>query len=172
MPPYIGEIRMFAGNFPPNGWRYCDGQFLQISEHEALFTLIGTTYGGDGEQNFRLPNLQGRVPLHYGTSSTGVQYVMGQMGGTETETLTLNQIPAHTHPLTATTRLGTDANPAERMVAQTPASIQAYIEDVPAVSMRAGSATPAGAGQAHQNMQPFLVIPFIISLFGVFPSQT
>lgn len=170
--PYVGEIRMFAGNFPPSGWMFCDGQTLPISENEVLFQLIGTTYGGDGEETFALPNLQSRVPLHFGNGPGGINYPLAQMAGTEAETLTIQQIPNHTHPLTASAADGTVPNPGGNVLAQTPAGIFPYFEDVPTANMGSGSVTPVGGSQPHENCQPFLCINYIISLFGIFPSQT
>ena len=173
MAPYVGEIRMFAGNFPPNGWMFCEGQTLPIAENEVLFQLIGTTYGGDGEETFNLPNLASRVPIHMGTGPDGTTYQLGEMAGTEQETLTTNQIPTHTHPWLATTA---DANTPEP-VGAVPAVAQGdlYTTDVPApslVAMNANAVSPVGGSQPHENTQPFLCINFILSLFGVFPSQT
>ncbi|HSU16254.1 phage tail protein [Longimicrobium sp.] len=170
--PYVGEIRMFAGTFAPVGWMFCEGQQLPISENDVLFQLIGTTYGGDGEETFNLPNLASRAPMHMGTGPDGTTYQIGEMAGTEQETLTVQQIPNHTHPLTASTALGNQPNPSGAVLAQTPASINPYIEDTPAVNMAAGAISPAGGSQPHENMQPYLGMNFIISLFGVFPSQT
>lgn len=170
--PYVGEIRMFAGNFAPNGWMFCEGQPLPISENEVLFQLIGTTYGGDGEETFNLPNLASRVPIHMGTGPSGTTYQIGEMAGTEQETLTIQQIPNHTHPLMASQGDGTVPNPQGNVLAQTPAGIFPYFEDAPSANMNASSITPAGGSQPHENTQPFLCINFIISLFGVFPSQT
>jgi microcystin-dependent protein len=172
MSPYVGEIRMFAGNFAPNGWMFCEGQTLPISENEVLFQLIGTTYGGDGEETFNLPNLASRVPIHMGTGPDGTTYQLGEMAGTESETLTVQQIPNHTHPLTASVADGTTPNPEGNVIAQTPAGIFPFFEDAPTANMAASAITPAGGSQPHENTQPFLCINFIISLFGVFPSQT
>jgi len=170
--PYVGEIRMFAGNFAPNGWMFCEGQTLPISENDVLFQLIGTTYGGDGEETFNLPNLASRVPMHMGTGPDGVTYQIGEMAGVEQVTLSTQQIPQHTHPFTASTVLGTQANPEGAVLAQSPASIRLLIEDVPAANMNPGAIGTAGGSQPHENCQPFLCINFIISLFGIFPSQT
>jgi microcystin-dependent protein len=170
--PYVGEIRMFAGNFPPNGWMFCEGAPLPIAENEVLFQLIGTTYGGDGEETFNLPNLASRVPMHMGTGPDGTTYQIGEMAGTEQETLTVQQIPNHTHPLTASVAVGATSAPSGAVLAQSPGSITPYIEDVPSANMAAAAITPAGGSQPHENTQPFLCINFIISLFGVFPSQT
>jgi len=170
--PYVGEIRMFAGNFAPNGWMFCEGAPLPISENDVLFQLIGTTYGGDGEETFNLPNLASRVPIHMGTGPDGTTYQIGEMAGTEQETLSVQQIPNHTHPLTASTSQGLQSSALGAVLAQTPASITPYIEDVPSANMASGAITPAGGSQPHENTQPFLCINFIISLFGIFPSQT
>ena len=169
--PFVGEIRMFAGNFAPVGWMFCEGQSLPISENEILFQLIGTTYGGDGEQTFNLPNLASRVPIHMGTGADGTTYQIGEMAGTEQETLTVQQIPSHTHPLTASTTPAQAASPNGNVFGQS-ASIDWYIEDTTSVNMAANAIGPAGGSQPHENTQPFLCINFIISLFGVFPTQT
>jgi microcystin-dependent protein len=167
---FVGEIRMFAGNFAPAGWALCDGQTLPIAENDVLFQLIGTTYGGDGQETFNLPNLQSRVPIHMGTGPDGTTYQIGEMAGTEQETLTVQQIPIHTHPFTASTSVTQETNPTGSVVGQ---STQAtlYIDDVPNVNMAAAAITPAGGSQPHENVQPFLCINYIISLFGVFPTQ-
>jgi microcystin-dependent protein len=170
--PYVGEIRMFAGNFAPAGWMFCSGQQLPISENETLFQLIGTTYGGDGESTFNLPNLQSRVPIHMGTGPDGITYQIAEMAGTEQETLTVQQIPNHTHPLTASPASGTGNNPAGSVLAQTAGALQPYIADAPGAQMNAAAITPVGGSQPHENVQPFLCINYIISLFGIFPSQT
>src|SRR3954453_12929798 len=128
--PYVGEIRMFAGNFPPNGWRFCEGQSLPISENEVLFQLIGTTYGGDGEETFNLPNLASRVPIHMGTGPDGTTYQLGEMAGTEQETLTVQQIPNNTHALTASTSQAADSAPTGGLLAQSVIA-DMYIQDSP-----------------------------------------
>ena len=171
MEPYIGEIRMFAGNFAPAGWAMCDGAPIPISENDTLFQLIGTTYGGDGQEYFNLPNLQGRVPIHRGTQA-GITYQIGEMMGTEQETLTVQQIPAHTHPLIASRGNGTAVNPGGNVLAGSASSVQPYVEDQASVALHAQAISPAGGSQPHENMQPYLCINFIISLFGIFPSQT
>src|SRR5262245_9674478 len=171
MAPYVGEIRMFAGNFAPNGWMFCEGQTLPISENEVLFQLIGTTYGGDGQETFNLPNLASRVPIHMGTGPSGTTYQLGEMAGTEQETLTVQQIPNHTHTLSASTAAGGTNSPANAVVAASP-SVQVFIVDSPDNNLNPAAVTAAGGSQTHENTQPFLCINFIISLFGVFPSQT
>jgi len=169
--PYVGEIRMFAGNFAPNGWMLCQGQTLPIAENEVLFQLIGTTYGGDGQETFNLPNLASRVPIHMGTGPDGTTYQIGEMAGTETVTLTTQQIPSHTHPLVGNSGNGTQANPSNNVLASS-TILKAYALETPDTSMASTIVGPAGGSQPHENLQPFLVINFIISLFGRFPSQT
>ena len=164
--PYVGEIRMFAGNFPPVGWMFCDGQLLPIAENEVLFQLIGTTYGGDGESTFALPNLQSRIPIHMGTGGEGT-YILGEAGGVESVTLTVQQIPAHTHPFLVANQAGTVVNPGGNMVA---AGITVYRPQPATAPMNAAAISPVGGSQPHDNIQPFLCINYIISLFGLFPS--
>lgn len=170
--PYVGEIRIFAGNFAPAGWMFCDGSVLAISEQETLFNLIGTTYGGDGQSTFNLPDLRGRVPIHQGTdAATGTTYQLGEQGGVESVTLTVQQIPQHTHALTATTAIGTQANPGGNLLANSQGP-QPYIQESSDAALNAQALSAVGGSQPHENRQPFLGINFIISLFGLFPSQT
>ncbi|HEX8833153.1 MAG TPA: tail fiber protein [Abditibacteriaceae bacterium] len=169
--PYVGEIRMFAGNFPPNGWMFCEGQPLPISENEVLFQLIGTTYGGDGQETFNVPNLASRVPIHMGTGPDGTTYQMGEMAGTEQETLTSQQIPVHNHLFTGAAGNGTQPGPGGNVMA-TSTVIQPYYQEDASSPFASNALTPAGGSQPHENTQPFLCINFIISLFGIFPSQT
>jgi microcystin-dependent protein len=171
MAPYVGEIRMFAGNFAPNGWMFCEGQTLPISENDVLFQLIGTTYGGDGEETFNLPNLASRVPMHMGTGPDGVTYQIGELAGTESVTLTTQQIPIHNHAYLVSSAGGNVNGPGGNVTGES-AAIKIYIDDTPTAAMNAAAATPVGGSQPHENCQPFLCINFIISLFGVFPSQT
>jgi microcystin-dependent protein len=170
--PYVGEIRMFAGNFAPAGWMFCSGQTLPISENETLFQLIGTAYGGDGEQTFQLPNLQSRIPIHQGAGPSGETYQMAEVSGVETVTLTTQQIPTHNHALVASQADGTAPNPQGNVLAQTPTGIFPYIENPPTANMNGNAITPVGGSQSHENCQPFLCINYIISLFGLFPSPT
>ena len=163
--PYVGEIRMFAGNFAPAGWMFCEGQLLPISENETLFQLIGTTYGGDGESTFALPDLRGRLPLHQGSG-----FILAQTGGAEEITLTTNQIPVHTHALLASSQAAADRAPDGAVLAQSLAQI--YIADTTTQSMSPLAAGPVGGSQPHANLQPYLCVDFIISLFGIFPSPT
>jgi microcystin-dependent protein len=157
---------MFAGNFAPAGWMFCEGQLLPISENETLFQLIGTTYGGDGESTFALPDLRGRIPIHQGNG-----FILAETGGAEEITLTVNQIPSHTHAYLASLSPGTGSNPQGNVICQPP-QIQPYVEDVTNTNMNASIITPVGGSQPHTNFQPYLCVDFIISLFGIFPSQT
>jgi microcystin-dependent protein len=162
---------MFGGNFPPNGWAFCNGATMAISENETLFQLIGTTYGGDGESTFNLPDLQGRVPIHQGTGPDGQTYIVGEKAGVETVTLTLQQIPNHNHAFIGTGNPGTTTNPPNNIVAQNSGNT-IYIEDQAFVPLAPQSLLPEGGSQPHENIQPFLCVAFIISLFGIFPSQS
>jgi microcystin-dependent protein len=162
--PYVGEIRMFAGNFAPAGWMFCEGQLLPISENETLFQLIGTTYGGDGQSTFALPDLRGRLPVHQGNG-----FVLAETGGAQEITLTVNQIATHSHPLLATTSPGATTNPQSNLVANSP-NVQVYIEDITSVNMSPLAISAVGGSQPHTNFQPYLCVDFIISLFGIFPA--
>ena len=164
MDPYVGEIRMFAGNFAPAGWAFCAGQVLAIAENEVLFNLIGTTYGGDGQETFALPDLRGRLPLHRGNGFT-----LGEGGGVEEVTLTIQELPMHTHPFVASTNAGTTTNPPENLLAKGGA---AYIQDVGTAALNPASVSSAGGSQPHTNIQPYLCINFIIALVGVYPPPT
>jgi len=166
--PYIGEIRMFAGNFAPVGWMFCEGQLLSIAENEALFALIGTTYGGDGQTTFALPDLRGRLPIHQGA---GV--ALGQQSGVEQVTLTASQLGAHTHAFQASANQASSTTPGNQLPAITQAfSITPYGTAAPLVQLSPNSVSSVGGSQPHDNFQPYLCIDFIISLFGVFPSQS
>lgn len=168
--PYVGEIRLFAGNFAPNGWAFCRGQLLSIAENEVLFQLIGTTYGGDGQITYALPDLQGRAPVHQGQGPGLSQRVIGQTGGSESVTLTAAQMPAHTHTQMATKAAAqVAAGPSGSVLAAT--TIALYGIDPPTTPMGAGAIAAAGGGQPHDNMAPFLAMNYIISLYGIFPSQ-
>lgn len=163
--PFIGEIRMFGGNFPPLGWAFCDGSLLAISENDALFNLIGTTYGGDGQSTFALPDMRGRIPIHQGAG-----FVLGQLGGTETETISLAQYPSHTHNLLASGNPGTSTAGPTGVTGTTAVNIYGSGPASEAMAANAISIAPGGS-QPHDNMAPFLCVNFIISLFGIFPSQ-
>lgn len=166
--PYVGEIRMFAGNFAPAGWQFCDGSLLPISEYETLFNLIGTTFGGDGETTFAMPDLRGRVPIHQGGG-----FILGETGGVETVTLTVQQIPSHSHPFLATVNFANATTPQGNVLAQTNvAGVQQYFPAQGNQPLAANSVLPVGGSQPHDNMQPYLCVSFIISLFGIFPSPS
>ena len=163
--PYVGEIRMFAGNFAPAGWMFCEGQLLPISENETLFQLIGTTYGGDGESTFALPDLRGRLPMHQGNG-----FILAETGGAEEITLTVNQIPSHTHPLLGSADSSNQRVPTGLVLGR--GAADAYARQFTAGNLAPSSVGPVGGSQPHTNFQPYLCVDFIISLFGIFPSPT
>ncbi len=160
--PFIGEIRIFAGTYAPVGWGFCDGGLLAIAEHDALFTLIGTIYGGDGQSTFAKPDLRGRVPIHAGNG-----YVIGEAAGVESVTLTTNQLPAHGHQLVASTDIPTLPSPANAVTGQ--AARKLYRVPGATAQLNAATIAPVGGSQPHDNMQPYVAIRYIISLFGVYP---
>lgn len=160
---------MFGGSFAPAGWAFCAGQLMPISENETLFNLIGTTFGGDGQETFGLPNLNGRVPVHQGTVA-GVTFQIGESSGVESVTLTTQQIPQHTHPLTASSDPASVKGAQDNVLGRGPAV--AYAIEFTPQALSPQSITPIGGSQPHENMQPYLCISYIISLFGIFPSQT
>jgi microcystin-dependent protein len=164
--PFIGEIRMFAGNFAPVGWSFCNGAIIPIDQNDALFNLIGTTYGGDGQTTFALPNLQSRVPIHVGPG-----FALGQSGGAETVTLTTSQIPAHSHVPQCIAGTGNAQGPGNGVWAQ-PSTGTIYSNVAPSLVLDPAAIGSSGGSQPHDNMVPFLVVNFILSLFGIFPSQT
>jgi len=183
--PYVGEIRIFGGNFAPAGWMFCEGQSLPISENEVLFQLIGTTYGGDGMETFNLPDLRGRIPIHMGSVPGGPTYQIGEMAGTELETLTVQQIPVHAHRLSAGPMLvyganpGTTELPAGNYPAPSPGNLLysrlpggGGIMKSPTGADSNRVFAPTGGSQPHTNMQPYTCVNFIISLFGIFPQPT
>ena len=170
--PFIGEIRMFAGNFDPQGWEFCNGQLMPISENDALFILIGTQYGGDGQETFALPDLRGRAPMHTGTGPDGVSYQMGEAAGVESVTLTVNQIPVHNHSVIASTAASTLA-PTNALLTVPTSSQQGaniYKAASATVALHPSSVSPVGGSQPHENMQPYLCVNFIMSMFGIFPN--
>lgn len=164
--PYLSEIKLISFNFPPKGWAFCNGQLLPINQNQALFALLGTTYGGDGQTNFALPDLRGRVPAHTG----GQGHFLGERGGEQAHTLTLPEIPQHSHTASATSDSGDLFVATGNMLAASPAQLYA-----PATSnlttLVPGSVTTMGGSQAHENMQPYLVLNFCIALQGIFPSR-
>jgi microcystin-dependent protein len=164
--PYVGEIRIFAGNFAPAGWMFCEGQLLPISENETLFQLIGTTYGGDGESTFSLPDLRGRIPLHQGNGQN-----LAQAAGVESVTLTVQQIPVHSHPLLGAATAGSQVSPNGNLPANS-TSVKPYISEDVDGDFAPQAVLSDGGSQPHDNFQPYLCVDFIISLFGIFPSPT
>ncbi|HRD83431.1 MAG TPA: tail fiber protein [Saprospiraceae bacterium] len=165
--PYVGEIRMFAGNFAPAGWMFCEGQILPISENETLFQLIGTTYGGDGESTFALPDLRGRIPIHRGNG-----FILAETGGVEEVTLTVNQIPAHTHLMRGNSINASDANASNNVYAASSGFDMYFDGPDGANNLANGTIGSVGGSQPHTNFQPYLCVDFIISLYGIFPSPT
>jgi microcystin-dependent protein len=167
--PYVGEIRMFAGNFNPSGWAFCDGSILPISENETLFQLIGTTYGGDGQSTFALPDLRGRIPIHMGGG-----FILAETGGVETVTLTVQQIPSHSHPFLGTSNQASGTAPGTSVTygVAVASTITPYGLDNPSGTLSPQMIGSTGGSQPHDNFQPYLCINFIISLFGIFPSPT
>ena len=168
--PFVGEIRLFGGNFAPAGWAFCQGQLMAISENEVLFNLIGTTYGGDGQQTFALPDLQGRLPMHMGTGPGLSARTIGEEGGVETVTLTVNQIPNHSHVPLAVSGSGNQSTPQNGVWAGVTTSI--YTSNPPNTAFNPTLGGNTGGSQPHDNLMPFLAVSFIISLFGIFPSPT
>ena len=161
--PFLSEIRIVSFSFAPKGWAECNGQFLPINQNQALFSLLGTTYGGNGQTTFALPDLRDRVPLHVGSG-----FNLGQRGGAQSHTLSVSELPTHTHVLNATTAVPTGANPSNAVLAT---ANNLYRAPSNLVAMHASSVTNAGGSQAHPNMQPFLTLLFIIALQGIFPSR-
>ena len=166
--PFIGEIKIISWNFPPKGWAFCNGALLPINQNQALFSIFGTTYGGDGRVNFALPNLQGRVPIHMGQGFT-----LGQRGGETAHTLTMSEMPAHTHPIKSTNAAGDVANPHNAYPANA-APTQLYStgsSPTQAVAMNPAMISSIGGSQPHENEQPYTVVNYIVALQGIFPSQ-
>jgi microcystin-dependent protein len=166
--PYVGEIRMAGFNFAPQGWAFCDGSLLSIAENDVLFALIGTTYGGDGQTTFALPDLRGRIPIHQGNDSQGNSYIIGQLGGVEQVKLTAAQLPAHTHSLSASSGSASATDPTGNVPAS--ASVNLYGTNF-APTLDPSAVNGGGSGQSHDNLMPYQCVSFIISLFGIFPSQ-
>jgi microcystin-dependent protein len=162
--PYLSEIRIVSFNFPPKGWAFCNGQILPINQNQALFSLLGTTYGGDGRTTFALPNLQGRVPMHMGNG-----FVLGQAGGETTHLLTLSEMPGHTHPPVVSSNPANQGSPQNNFFAN---GNQPGFNSTPTGTLNSATVGSAGGGQAHTNLQPFLVLNFVIALQGIFPSQS
>jgi microcystin-dependent protein len=163
--PFMSEIRIVSFNFAPQGWALCNGQLLPINQNQALFSLLGTTFGGNGQTNFALPDLRGRVPIHVGSGHT-----LGERGGEQAHTLSVNELPLHTHTFNVNNGTGDKTTPGANLVAKAPANL--YAAPAALVSLNAASNVATGGSQAHQNMQPFLVLGFCIALQGLFPSPT
>ncbi len=167
--PYLGEIRMFAGYYPPEYWEFCNGQLLPIAQYDALFSLIGTTYGGDGVNTFALPDLRGRTPVNQGQGTGLSNRLMGQMGGMEKVELSVSHLPSHTHPVEISTAAGTLASPADAFWA---ANVNQYSSSVSNGLMNSGAITSTGESQGHDNMMPYLCISYIICVQnGIFPNR-
>ncbi|MGO9930511.1 MAG: phage tail protein [Steroidobacteraceae bacterium] len=168
--PFLGEIRMFAGNFAPQNWAFCDGQLLSISQYTALFSLLGTQYGGNGTTDFALPDLRSRVPIHQGTLVGGNSYIIGESGGEETVTLATSQLPAHSHQFVSTAApvLGT---PAGAVLGSPASGIALYAAGAPTGTLNPSANVAVGGNQAHPNLMPYLCVTFIIALAGIFPSR-
>lgn len=170
--PYIGEIRMFAGTFNPAGWIFCDGRLLPIDQFDTLFNLIGTTYGGDGQSTFAVPDLRGRVPVHMGQGPGITQnYSIGEVGGVEEVTLTSQQIPLHNHAMMASTGPGGSPNPAGNVIGSPPA-VKLFEREAPELKLAASMVLPVGSSQPHENRMPFLTITYIVAYSGIYPSPT
>lgn len=163
--PFLGEIKIISWNFPPRGWAFCNGQLLPINQNQALFSIMGTTYGGDGRQTFGLPNLQGRIPVH-----TGNGFVLGQVGGEQSHPLSLNELPTHNHAANCNSGAGTAASPSGAVWAQDPNGNAPYSSSGGS-GMAISTVNPVGGSQAHNNLAPYLTLNFIVALQGIFPSQ-
>ncbi len=173
MEPFIGEIKLFAGNFAPRGWAFCDGQLLPINQWQALFSILGTMYGGDGRTNFALPDLRGRVSVHPGNGSGLSPYGIGEKGGAETVTLSVQQMPVHSHSLNANAQNGDTSDPPGSSLADTKGSDKDYMKSgMVNTEMSPNSIGATGSGQPHENRQPYLAVNYIIALQGVFPSRS
>ena len=167
--PFVGEIRMFAGNFAPRGWAFCDGQLLSVSQNDALFSLFGTIYGGDGRTTFGLPDLRGRVPVHAGSGPGLSDRRLGTKSGAEKVTLTVNQLPAHSHTMQASSAAATADEPTSNVLASS-AGTSYYTAGAPSAAM-GGTVGNSGGSQSHSNLMPFLCIHFIVALVGIYPSR-
>ncbi|MFZ6026721.1 MAG: phage tail protein [Chloroflexota bacterium] len=163
--PFLSEIRIFSFNFAPRGWALCNGQLLPINQNQALFSLLGTTFGGDGRVNFALPDLRGRTPIH-----TGSGHTLGERSGEQAHTLSLGELPTHTHAMNGSSNAATTTIPGGALLSQSPAGL--YAPPASLVGLHAGSVSSVGGSQAHLNMQPFLTLNFCIALQGIFPSPT
>ncbi|MBD8890936.1 phage tail protein [Roseibium litorale] len=168
--PFVGEIRMFAGNFAPRGWAFCDGQLLAVSQNDALFSLLGTVYGGDGRTTFGLPDMRGRIPIHQGTGPGLSPRRLGSKSGSETVTLTVNQLPSHSHDFSASTALAEEDSPADRVLARV-SGYNLYNKDTQTTSLNTASIENIGGSRSHTNMMPSICVSFIMALVGIYPSR-
>ena len=168
--PFVGEIRMFAGNFAPRGWAFCDGQLLAVSQNDALFSLLGTIYGGDGRTTFGLPDLRGRIPIHAGNGPGLSSHRLGAKGGAENETLTVNQLPSHSHPMRASSNISGRRSPQDTVLGRS-TNIDLYTGDAPDVSLASTAISSVGGSRSHTNEMPFLCVNFIMALVGIYPSR-
>lgn len=171
MDPYIGEIRMFGGNFAPRGWAFCNGQILSIAQNTALFSLLGTTYGGNGQTTFALPNLQGRIPLHAGQGPGLTPRSLGEESGSPTVTLITNEMPLHGHSMSANQAPGNNPSPENNYWAMSSRRDTPYANNAD-TAMSPQAVAPAGNGQPHDNMQPYLAVSYIIALQGIYPPRS
>ncbi|MEA2002925.1 MAG: tail fiber protein [Actinomycetota bacterium] len=169
--PFVGEIRMFAGTFAPRGWALCDGQLLAISQNDALFSLFGTIYGGDGRTTFGLPELRGRLPIHFGSGPGLTSRSIGSKSGAETETISAATLTAHSHTYQASTDIADESDPSANVLAQ-PAAASTYFPGVPTVGLAGTAVESVGGSQSHANLMPFLCVNFIVALTGIYPSRT
>jgi microcystin-dependent protein len=167
--PFLAEIRIVGFNFAPRGWAFCDGQILPINQNQSLYSLLGTTYGGDGRTSFALPDLRGRAPMHVGSSNGGAFHTLGQKSGEESHTLGANEMPQHTHQLQCSSSFATSTSPSDNVIAQAGEDIYGPLSS--AGNINASTVSDIGAGQAHENMQPYLALNFCIALQGLFPSM-
>lgn len=169
--PFVGEVRMFAGNFAPRGWAFCDGQLLAVSQNDALFSLLGTIYGGDGRTTFGLPDIRGRIPLHAGSGPGLSPRRLGAKSGAEKETLTVNQLPSHSHSLTGNSADASQTNPSNNALAKSNPAAGMYTTSSATVSLSSNAVSSIGGSRSHTNLMPFVCINYIIALFGIYPSR-
>jgi len=169
--PFVGEIRMFAGNFAPRGWALCDGQLLTVAQNDALFSLFGTIYGGDGRTTFALPDLRGRIPIHAGSGPGLTIRNLGAKGGAEEVTMATSQLPSHDHgSLHGSSSIGTTSSPAGNLLARS-TTFDVYVNEEPVVGLAPAAIANSGGGQSHSNLQPYLCVNFIVALVGIYPSR-
>lgn len=169
--PFVGEIRMFAGNFAPRGWAFCDGQLLAVSQNDALFSLYGTIYGGDGRTTFGLPDMRGRIPIHAGQGPGLSPRNLGSKAGTEQETVTINELPTHSHTFSGVNVQATETSPGANETLAQSVGYDAYVPNQNATPMSNNTVSAVGGSRSHTNEMPFLCVNFIVALFGIYPSR-